>query len=140
MSRVVNVNNPGKIRNQFMRTAAELLRHLSQKTELDNEAKDMAASLVYCLRGIDDGIEASAQVWEKRDYWMKAEQLRQRWGWAGNASASVENVIRKEAWDSLPAVIAGLFEHFAEIKITKLTRDPSEWQGAYQRLADEFRQ
>jgi hypothetical protein len=100
----------------------------------------MAASLVYCLRGIDDGIEASAQVWEKRDYWMKAEQLRQRWGWAGNASASVENVIRKEAWDSLPAVIAGLFEHFAEIKITKLTRDPSEWQGAYQRLADEFRQ
>lgn len=138
MSRVVNINNPSKIRNQLMRTAAELLRHLSQKAELDNEAKDMAALLVFCLRGIDDGIEASAEVWEKRDYWIKAEQLRQRWVWTGNASARLENVIRTEAWESLPAVMASLFEHFADIKITKFTRDPEEWRGAYQRLREEL--
>jgi hypothetical protein len=136
MSRVVNVNNPGKVRNQLMRTAAELLRHLSQKTTLDDEAKDMAASLVFCLRDIDDGIEASAQAWEKRDYWIKAEQLRQRWVWTGNASASLENMIRGEAWDSMPGLMAGLFEHFADIKITKFTRNSSEWQGAYRRLVD----
>ena len=81
MGRVVNTNNPGKVRNQLMRTSAELLRHLSQKTELDNEAKDMAARLVFCLREIEDGIESSAMAWEKRDYWVKAEQLRQRWAW-----------------------------------------------------------
>ncbi len=89
MSRVVNVDSTGKNRNRLMRTAAELLRHLSQKADLDGEAKDMAAHLIYCLRGIDDGIEASAMVWEKRDYWLKADQLRQRWAWAGNASASL---------------------------------------------------
>jgi hypothetical protein len=138
MSRVLNTNDPGKIRNQLMRTVAELLRHLSQKKELDDEAKDMAAMLVYCLRDIDEGIEASAAAWEKRDYWIKAEQLRQRWVWTGNASASVENVIRNQSWETLPTVMAGLFEHFADIKITKFTRDASEWQGAYQRLQDEF--
>jgi len=138
MSRVLNTNDPGKIRNQLMRTVAELLRHLSQKKELDDEAKDMAAMLVFCLRDIDEGIETSAAAWEKRDYWIKAEQLRQRWVWTGNASASVENVIRNESWETLPAVMAGLFEHFADIKITKFTRDASEWQGAYQRLQEEF--
>src|SRR5512133_130268 len=131
MGRVVNVNNPGKLRNQQMRTAAELLRHLSQKAQLDDEAKDMAASLLYCLRDIDEGIEGSAIAWEKRDYWIKAEQLRQRWVWTGNASARLENVLRQEAWENLPAVMAGLFEHFAEIKITKLTRNADAWQGAY---------
>jgi diacylglycerol kinase len=137
MSRVVNVNSTGKNRNRLMRTAAELLRHLSQKAELDNEAKDMAAHLVFCLRGVDDGIESSAMAWEKRDYWLKADQLRQRWSWAGNAAASLEAMIRNETWESLPGIMASLFSHFADIKITKFTRDSSEWHGACQRLADE---
>lgn len=139
MGRVVNTENPGKLRNQMMRTAAELLRHLSTKTELDDEAKDMAAMLVFCLREVEDGIEASAIAWEKRDYWIKAEQLRQRWTWAGNASARLENMIRKEQWEALPAIMASLFGYFADIKITKFTRDSSAWQGALQRLKDEGR-
>ena len=53
MGRVVNTNNPGKIRNQLMRTSAELLRHLSQKSEMDDEAKDMVARLMFCLRAIE---------------------------------------------------------------------------------------
>jgi hypothetical protein len=138
MSRVVNTDNPGKNRNRMMRTAAELLRHLSQKTELDSEAKDMVAQLVFCLRDVEDGIEASAVVWEKRDYWIKAEQLRQRWAWAGNSAARLESVIRGEAWEILPGIMVDLLGHFAEIKITKLTRDASAWQGAFQRLREEW--
>lgn len=137
MSRVVNIDSPGKNRNRLMRTAAELLRHLSQKTALDDDAKDMAALLVFCLREIDDGIEASAMAWEKRDYWIKAEQLRQRWGWAGNHADRIASTIRHERWEGLPGIMAGLFEHFADIKIIKFTRDSSEWQGAYQRLLGE---
>jgi hypothetical protein len=137
MGRVVNPDNPGKTRNQLMRTSAELLRHLSQKTEIDAEAKDMTAQLVFCLRDIEDGIEASAIVWEKRDYWIKAEQLRQRWVWAGNASARLENVIRGDKWENLPNIMMSLLEHFAEIKITKLTRDASAWESAYERLKNE---
>ncbi|HEX3049621.1 MAG TPA: hypothetical protein VHP83_03120 [Aggregatilineaceae bacterium] len=140
MGRVVNANNPGKSRNQLMRTAAELLRHLSQKTEVDDEARDMAAQLVFALRGIEDGIESSAIAWEKRDYWIKAEQLRQRWVWAGNMGARMENLIRNEAWETLPAVMVSLFEHFADIKITKLTRNASAWEGAYERLKEESNQ
>ena len=137
MGRVVNTNNPSKIRNQLMRTSAELLRHLSQKTELDGEAKDMAARLMFCLRDIEDGIESSALAWEKRDYWIKAEQLRQRWVWAGNGSARLESLIRQESWENMPVVMAELFAHFTDIKITKFTRHASEWNGSYQAFLDE---
>jgi len=140
MGRVVNTNSTGKARNQLMRTAAEILRHLSQKAELDDEARDMTAMLVFCLREIDNGIEDSAAVWEKRDYWIKAEQLRQRWVWTGNAAARLQNVIRNDAWENLPAIMVDLLPHFADIKITKLTRTSSDWQGAYQRLVDELNQ
>ncbi len=137
MGRVVNTNNPGKIRSQLMRTSAELLRHLSQKTEVDDEVRDMVAQLVFCLRGIEEGIESSAEAWERRDYWLKAEQLRQRWSWAGKSAAALEHIVRNGNWDALPGEMAALFEHFADIKITKFTRAASVWAGACQRLLDE---
>lgn len=138
MGRVVNTNSTGKVRNQMMRTAAEMLRHLSQKPALDDEARDMTALLVYCLRAVDEGIEASAAVWESRDYWLKADQLRERWGWSGHAAARLEQMIRDDRWELLPGIMAGLAEHFADIRITKMTRSAEAWTGAYDRLVDEL--
>src|SRR5712691_6294127 len=113
MSRVVNTDSVGQARNQHMRTAAEVIRRLSQKAELDDEVKDMAALLVFCFRDIEDGIEEAMVAWEKRNYWNKVEQFRQQWTWVGRASANLERVIRTNAWDQLPAHLAGLFEHFS---------------------------
>jgi hypothetical protein len=134
MTRVVNTDSVGKARNQHMRTAAEVMRRLSQKTELDAEARDMAAQLVFCFKQIEDGIEEAMVAWEKRNYWNKVEQFRKQWIWVGRAAARLEQVIRAEAWDQLPVQLAGLFEHFAGITITKFMRDPDIWQGAYERL------
>ncbi len=137
MSRVINPDNPGKKRNQVMRTAAELLRRLSQKPDIDAEARDMLAMLVFCLREIDEGIEDSAKAWEKRDYWMKAEEFRQRWAWAGRAADELKALILQEDWAALPPYMLKLFPKFSDIKVTKFTRDESTWSRAYDRLAAE---
>src|SRR6266849_5754568 len=123
MTGVVNSDSVGKARSQHMRTAAEVMRRLSLKSELDDEVKDMAAALVFCFREIEDGIEEAMVAWEKRNYWNKVEQFRQQWTWVGRASANLEQLIRTEAWDQLPAQLASLFGHFSEITINKFTRD-----------------
>jgi hypothetical protein len=137
MSRVVNTDSVGKARNQHMRTAAELMRRLSQKGELDGEVKDMVASLVYCFREIEDGIEEAMVAWEKRNYWNKVEQFRQQWTWVGRAAANLEQLLRTDAWDQLPAQLASLFGHFSEITINKFTRNADAWAGAYDKLMAE---
>ncbi|MBE2194884.1 MAG: hypothetical protein IAE83_11980 [Anaerolinea sp.] len=134
MSRVINTDSTGKARNQHMRTAAELLRRLSQKPALDDDSKDMAALLVYCFKEIEDGIEESMVAWEKRNYWNKVEQFRQEWIWVGLAAAKLEALIRSGDWDQLPAQLVSLFPRFAHITISKFTRGEDAWQGAYQRL------
>jgi len=138
MSRVVRIDGPGKERNQLMRTSAEVIRRLSQKPELDEEACDLAALLFYCLQKIDAGIDDSALAWEKRDYWVKAEQFRARWAWAGEAADELNSVVVHGAWEQLPVVLADLLPHFTEIRIAKLTRSPGLWRGAYQRLLEEY--
>jgi hypothetical protein len=139
MSRVVNTDSAGKARNQHMRTAAEIIRRLSQKSEIDDDARDMASLLVFCFKSIEDGIEESMIAWEKRNYWNKVEQFRAQWVWVGSAAARLEQIILRGEWDKLPTMLAGLFGHFAGITINKFTRGPEAWHGAYERLLSQAR-
>ncbi len=134
---VINTDSTGKQRNQAMRTGAEMLRHLSQKAEIDDEVKDMVAALIYALREIDEGIDSSAAAWEKRDYWMKADELRVKWEWTARMADQLAVLVYEDRWNDLPPMMVKLFPYFNEIKITKLTRKEDTWQGAYARLMRE---
>lgn len=137
MSPVINTDSTGKERNQLMRTAAEILRRLSQKTDIDSDVKNMLALLVYCFREIEAGIDQSAQAWEKRDYWVKAEELRQRWSWPGDTADQIQAMIFNEDWNRMPPLMVKLLPRFADIKITKLTRSEAMWEGVYDKLMRE---
>lgn len=137
MGRVINTDSTGKQRNQTMRTVAEILRRLSQKQTVDDEVRNMTAMLVFCLREIEAGIDQSATAWEKRDYWVKSEELRQRWMWVGDMADQLRNMIYSEQWTLLPPMMLKLLPRVADIKITKMTRDVTLWDGVYDKLMQE---
>ena len=134
---VINTDSTGKQRNQTMRTVAEILRRLSQKQVVDDEVRNMTAMLVYCLREIEAGIDQSATAWEKRDYWVKSEELRQRWMWVGDMADQLRSMIYSEQWTLLPPIMLKLLPKVADIKITKMTRDVTLWDGVYDKLMQE---
>jgi hypothetical protein len=135
MGRVINTNAPAKRRSHLMRTIAEIIRRLGQhQGEINDEVRDMVAMIVLCLREIDDGIVESIQAWEKRGYWQKADKFQQEWLWTGNMASKIEKMLRTDDWDSLPEVMMKLFPHFSSIVVNKLTRNPDEWEGCYDRL------
>ena len=137
MSRVINLNSPAKTRNRNMRTIAEILRRMSTKSSIDDETKDMTATLVFLMREIHAGVMVSVEAWEKRGYWMKADRFIREWEWTSEVAHNLEDVLRNSAWDLLPRLLAGLYPHTADIELKKLTRPPSLWNGGYQRLLDE---
>ncbi len=138
MGRLINPDNPGKRRNQQMRTCAELLRHLTQQNGVNDDSKNMLAQLVLSLGDIADGIDESTIAWEKRDYWVKAEEFRERWRWTTELGAELSAIIREENWDDVPAILIQLFPYFSDIKVTKFTRDQSLWHDAYERLLETY--
>jgi hypothetical protein len=137
MSRVINPYAPGKSRSYHMRTLAEMLRRLASKGNVDAETRDMLAAMVIILRKIDEGIDVSAEAWEKRDYWLKADRFRRDWEWTGKVADQLEAMIRGEEWDQLPAIMIELHRHLAGIQIKKMTRKPELWEGAYDQLMAE---
>lgn len=134
MSRVVTADGVGTQRHRLRRTVAEALRHLMAKRELDDEARDLAALIVFSLREIDKGVEQTTAAWEKRDYYLKADRFRQEWLWVVPAADELEALLRQGAWERLPAALARLFPHFGDITISRMVRPPELWRGCYERL------
>lgn len=137
MARVINTNSPGKRRNAQMRTVAEILRHLGQKTRIDDSSKDMVAAVIFSLRAIEATVEESAVAWEKRGYWKKADDFQQKWWWCSLSSVALEKLVRSDNWEQIPEAMVNLFPHFSAIKINRLTRDPRDWIGMYSKLMRE---
>ena len=137
MSRLISLTNPGTERNQLRRTVAESLRRLMTKKQIDDEAKDLVALIVYSLRGISEGVEQSARAWEKRDYFVKADKFRMDWAWAEKYANKLEVIMRGELWPDLPLALAELAGKFADITITKFVRTDVLWKGRYQQLMQE---
>jgi len=135
MSRITSVDGtPTQQRNAIRRAIAEILRHLSTKLAIDAEAKDMLAFIVYGLRTMDQSIDQSATAWEKRDYYIKADQLRREWLWLPGTAQRIEEILRDDDYRTAPIELAGLLARFSDVKVTTFTKSPLLWQGAYKKL------
>ena len=137
MTRIINTQAPGKRRNHLRRTIAEIMRHLVSKHEVDEETKDMAAALVYSLRGIAETIETTTTAWEKRNYFLKADRFRIEWEWVLPAAERLQELVIDDRWEGLPGEIAELATHFADIRVAKMTRSASTWESSYRLLLRE---
>lgn len=140
MGRIVSTGDtPAKRRHAHLRSCAEVLRLLAQRPAFDDEGfddegKDMAAFLVFNLRGIYATIDESAQTWEDRGYWKKAEGLRDTWRWSRQGADRLEALLRAERWAEVAPLLIELVPHFGGVTVTTLTRDADWWCGAYRAL------
>ncbi len=138
MARIIRTENtPAKTRNACMRSCAEVLRLLALRMGFDDEARDMTAFVIVNLRRIYCTIDDSAQVWEERRYWKKAEALRERWRWSRITADKLDALVRKEHWDQVPEELVGLIPHFQGITVTTITRNSDWWCGALQALLSD---
>ena len=138
MARIISTGDTAaKRRHRHMRSCAEVLRLLAQRPTMDVEEKDMVAFLVFSLRSIYETIEESAQSWDDKNYWKKAENLREKWRWSRTASDKLKKMVLKDKWDEIPIFLINLVPHFSQITIVSITRDSDWWVGALTALRKE---
>ena len=143
MGRIIQTGETAaKRRRAHLRSCAEVLRLLAQRPSLaaggwDDEAKDMVAFLVFNLRGIGAAIEESAQAWDDKNYWRKAEKLRADWRWARADADKLEECVLADRWDEVPPLLLGLLPHIQSVTVAQLTRDADWWAGALRALRKE---
>jgi hypothetical protein len=137
LSRLINPDGVGKQRTQLMKALALALRALATRSEIDDETRDLVAFLALALNEIHETIDVTCLAWEKRDYWLKADQFRRDWAWAGRLGDKIERVVLGEQWQDLGPRMAELSSHLQKIDLPKRNTLGTPWKGALARLQRE---
>ncbi len=137
MSRLVNTDGVGKQRDRLMKAVALALRSLATRQQVDDEARDLVAFIALALNEIHETIDVTTQAWEKRDYWLKADQFRREWAWAGRMGDKLERVVLGDMWPDLPALMADLAKHLEKVNLPKRNTLGTPWVGALKKLREE---
>ena len=94
----------------------------------------MLAFLAFNLKAIYNTIDESAAAWDEKNYWKKAEALREKWRWSRTSAEELERLIVGDAWHEIPGFLIQLVPHFSSVRVTAITRDSDWWVGAYRAL------
>ena len=134
MSRVINTDGVGKQRNQMSKAVLIAIRELATKKEIDDEARDMAAFLSLALTQIHGTVDQSVIAWEKRDYWVKADQFRMQWAWAQSSAEKVKEAVLINDWGELAVLMPEIAAKLGAIKLPKSNTVGKPWSGALAEL------
>ena len=122
------------LRNRLARSIVLAIRTLMQQGNPDEKSLDMAAYIVLALEKINETIEAAMVAWEKRDYWVKADQFRQEWSWIEGSQARLKAAVLAQDWAQIATEAISVGQRFSNVKIAEKNRIGEPWIGAWNAL------
>jgi len=136
LSRLVNPDGIGTQRARLMKAVGLALRKLAGRTVVDDESRDLAAFIVLALREINETVDTACQAWERRDYWLKADQFRRDWAWASLNADKLERLVLEGRWQDLALAVPDLVVHLNKVTLPKRNTLGTPWLGAYAQLRE----
>jgi len=101
LGRVIHTTNPTRQRNQTLKKMASAIQDYSTSGKTDQDTPALSAFLLSGLQEIRDSIDRSADAWEKRNYWIKADAFRRQWSWIEKYLAGMKESLQSGSWTDL---------------------------------------
>lgn len=131
MTQIIKTSTPGKEREHLSKAIVITIRNFMRQESPDDETNDMLAFIILALKEISDGIDKSVAAWEKRGYWVKADQYRLEWQWSGEMSAKLRNAFQAEDWPKIAGLLIETMDKFSNIKVSDRHRMGKPWKNAF---------
>jgi hypothetical protein len=77
---------------------------------------ELGAALTASLKEIRDSVDRTAEAWEKRDYWLKADAFRRQWSWVEKSLAGMDASVASRNQTELQTQIIGLGEKLGSLR------------------------
>ena len=122
------------LRNRLVRSIVLAIRTLMQQGKPDAKSLDIAAYIVLALEKINETIDAAMLAWEKRDYWVKADQFRQEWAWIEGSHSRLKVAVFAQNWEEIVPEVISVGQRFSHVKIAEKNRIGEPWHGAWNAL------
>jgi hypothetical protein len=130
MSRIINTDLPAQRRNKLLRFISNSVSILDKPLLSQKDQNDVIAFIILSLSEIEKTINQSTAPWERRDYWIKADQLRSEWSWVRDTKKQLVKCKTPLGWKIIPQEIVLLKEKIKQVKPFNKIGDDF-WKKAY---------
>ena len=131
MSRIINSNTPVQQRVKILKLISETVMILKEQPKLTRDSNDLIAFVILSLTEIEKTLIQSITPWEKRGYWVKADQFRKEWKWVSVVKNKLLQTLTVNGWQQMPQEIEGLAEKLIPFEPLKRMKGIDFWKGAY---------
>jgi hypothetical protein len=133
MSRVINRNNYSSQRTSYMRFIATALQNLPRDDRVDDNYRDICVFVFLTLQEISNSVQKTIQPWEKRGYWVKADQFRKEWEWLDPLHNAMKKKILTGAWNDLKRELQTLREVCLDYPPYQRMPINDPWRGSWKK-------
>lgn len=134
MARIIRPDSPARARTSIVAAIRTALADLDPAGNPE-DLRDRLAFAGLALRELERSIVRTAEAWESRGYWLKADQFRREWGWAGQGAEAILKPLLQDDMAAAYGAASGL--------LLRLPAAPNagarkavvrRWAGAFVRL------
>lgn len=133
MAPVINRNNYSNQRSSYLRFISTALVALEKAKTVNEESKDICIFIYLTLLEIQKSIQNTIQPWEKRGYWVKADQFRAEWKWVDPMINLMEKKIKSQDWKACLTdceTMKGICKDFSPYQRLQVQ---NPWEGAWKK-------
>lgn len=131
MSRVINSNLPSQKRTKLLKLISNSVTILVEDKISEKDINDLIAFIILSLTEIEKTITQTTIPWEKREYWVKADQFRNEWKWVSEIKTRLMQFRTVRGWVKIPTEIHALDEKIRMVDPSKRMQGKDFWKGAY---------
>jgi hypothetical protein len=135
LGRVINPERVGQERTELTRGIVLALRELANKSDVDDETRDLAAFIGLALVAVGEGVEKTILPWEKRGYWIKADRFRMEWAWSQKLGLEMQQAVLSEEWMQVAQIAGKVAGKLGSVKLPQRNRLGTPWAGSWRRLS-----
>ncbi len=140
MSRVISTDSVRTERTRLKKGIVLAIRELMQQQEANELSRDLIAYILRSLDRITETIDISVEAWEKRDYWLKADQFRREWRWAAMIAERIRPKVLALDFTALIPDLISLGQALSDTTVSDKHRLGAPWIGSWDLLIAETRE
>jgi hypothetical protein len=134
MARIIRPDSPARARTSIVAGICTALADLDAPGNPD-DLGDRLAYAGLALRELGRSTERTADAWERRGYWLKADQFRREWGWAAQGADAILTPLLQDDLPSAQAAASALLPRLQAVPNASAPRISAiHWAGALTRL------
>ena len=130
---VINRNNYSNQRSSYLRFISTALVSLEKIKTVNEELKDICVFIYLTLIEIQKSVQSTIQPWEKRGYWVKADQFRAEWKWVDPVLNSMTKKIQSQEWKAFLIDCETMKEICRDYPPYQRLQVQNPWEGAWKK-------